>query len=144
MGLLSNKKKTYSGVGSAVQNLHNGPIESMLTTTVVSAQINEKDLGEAFKTTLATGTGLKLRSFIDYAHQKGYTNTLGWEVTQLEGDVFNDSSAYINYLSKYVYPSSSAETTTIPTTTETLISESSYVNGTETVTTKSYLSLIHI
>ena len=108
MGFLSSKK-TFSGVGSAVQNLHNGPIESMLTTTVVSAQINEKDLEESFKNTLASGTGLKLRSFIDYAHQKGYTNTLGWEVTKLEGDVFSDSSAYINYLSKYVYPSSSAE-----------------------------------
>ena len=137
MGFFSSKK-TFSGVGSAVQNLHNGPIESMLTTTVVSAQINEKDLGESFKNTLASGTGLKLRSFIDYAHQKGYTNTLGWEVTKLEGDVFSDSSAYINYLSKYVYPSSSAEVDTPKTSTKTLISESSYINGNETVTTKSY------
>lgn len=136
MGVLSSKK-TFSGVGSAVQNLHNGPIESALTTTVVSAQINEKDLGESFKTTLATGTGLKLRSFIDYAHQKGYTNTLGWDVTMLNGDVFSDSSAYINYLSTYVYPSSSAETSTTPTVKEKLISESSYANGNETVTTKS-------
>lgn len=138
MGFLSSKK-TFSGVGSAVQNLHNGPIESMLTTTVVSAQINEKDLGESFKNTLASGTGLKLRSFIDYAHQKGYTNTLGWEVTKLEGDVFSDSSAYINYLSKYVYPSSSVEVTTPRVLKDIqVISENTYVNGNNTITNKNY------
>lgn len=137
MGFFSGKKVTYSGVGSAIQNLHSGELSNSLTSAVLSANLNNTDVGKAFKDSLASGTGIQLRNFIDYAYKKGYTNTLGWEVTMLEGDTFSDGSSYLNYLSKYVYPSSSNEITTPKVEKEKkLISESSYVNGSNVVTTK--------
>ena len=111
MGIFSSKK-TYSGVGSAVQNLVHGPIEDILTTTIVSNQINNDDLSKTFKKTLSTGMGLKLRSFIDYAYRNGYTDKLRWQSAGLSGEVFSNSTAYTNYLGEYVYPSSSAQIVT--------------------------------
>ena len=49
MGLLGGKKKTYSGVGSAVQNLLADKLDNNLNTLTVSAQQNGTDLGEALK-----------------------------------------------------------------------------------------------
>ena len=144
MGLLGGKKKTYSGVGSAVQNLLADKLDNNLNTLTVSAQQNGTDLGEAFKKFLADGSGLKLRSVIDYAHQKGYTNTLGWKVSQITGEVFSDSTAYTNYLGQYVYPSgASTETSPETVASETVTNEASYRLGNDQVTEKTIHRIVN-
>lgn len=144
MSLFGGKKKTYSGVGSAVQNLLADKLDNNLNTLTVSAQQNNTDLGEAFKKFLADGSGLKLRSVIDYAHQKGYTNTLGWKVSQITGEVFSDSTAYTNYLGQYVYPSgASTETSPETVASETVTNEASYRLGNDQVTEKTIHRIVN-
>lgn len=139
MGLFSGKKKTYSGVGSAVQNLISSEPESSLVTTVVSSKVNSTDLSESIKNSLASGNGTKLRSAIDYAHQKGYTNTLNWRVSNITGEVFSDSTAYVNYLQTYVYPSSASTSTTPETVvSDRVTNQVSYRLGNDEVTEKTY------
>ena len=138
MGLFSSKK-TYSGVGSAVQNLLANELTNNLNTVTYSAILNNNDIGETFKNYLKSGTGSRLRSLIDYAHQKGYTDTLGWKVSDITGEVFSDSTAYTNYLHQYVYP-----TTIVSTDTGWLVQkdtnsyEDTYYIGNDVYTTKTY------
>lgn len=139
MGFFSSKKVTYSGVGSAVQNLVNGPIENLLTTTIVSNQLNNGSLNKTFEENLSTGMGLKLRSFIDYAYRNGYTNGLSWRSSGITGEVFSNSTAYTNYLGEYVYPSSSVQITTPQELIkEVKISEYDYYLGDKHVVVKRF------
>ena len=139
MGLFGGKKKTYSGVGSAVQNLLADKLDNNLNTLTVSAQQNNTDLGEAFKKFLADGSGLKLRSVIDYAHQKGYTKTIGWDVSDITGEVFSDSTAYITYLSQYVYPNQlSTDITPEVVVKDFNQTENTYILGSDVITEKTY------
>lgn len=139
MGIFSSKKKTFSGVGSAVQNLLSGEVENFLATTVVSANINKKDLGETFQTNLESGAGIKLRQFIDYAENKGYNKLLNWETSGLNGEMFSNSNEYANYLASIVYPSKYTETKTEPVIiSETRPQSSSYLNGFDYIETKTF------
>lgn len=139
MGIFSSKKKTFSGVGSAVQNLLNGEVENFLATTVVSANINKKDLGETFQTNLKSGAGIKLRQFIDYAENKGYNKLLNWETSGLNGEMFSNSNEYVNYLTTIVYPSKYTETKTEPVViSETKPQSSNYLNGFDYIETKTF------
>lgn len=134
---ICSKRITVSGVGSAVQNLLGEKIDNALATTVVSAQQNQADLGETFKNFLSSGTGLRLRSAIDYAHQKGYTDTVGWKISKITGEVFSDTTAYKAYLAQYVYPSGASTSTTPETTvSETITNQTSYTIGDNTITEK--------
>lgn len=139
MGLFSSKKKTFSGVGSAVQNLWNGDDTPMLTSTVVTAQVNQKDLGDTFLETLKSGSGMRLRNAIDYAKRSGYNNIIGWDSTYLKGEVFSNSNAYTRYLLDYVYPSTNAHSETEPEIVkETTPRESFYHLGNDRITTKKF------
>lgn len=137
--MFGSRKKTFSGVGSAVQNLLNGEVEKLLTTVAVSATINGDDLGDSFKNNLETGAGIKLRNFIDYTYNKGYTNLLKWETSGLKGEAFSNSNEYSTYLSNIVFPSSFAEVSTEPEiiakSTEQI---SSYVSGEHVIKTVRY------
>ncbi len=104
MGILD-ETTTYTSLGSAVQNLFSGDIEDVLKTSVVTANINNKDLGSSFIESLKTGSGMKLRKFIDYAKKSGYTDVLKWRTTNLTGETFSNSNEYTEYLSRLVYPS---------------------------------------
>lgn len=106
MGLFSSKRVTYTGVGSAVKNMLSTPVENSIKTIAVSAVINEADLGDTFVNTLAGGSGITLRSFINYANKHGYNNILGWRTTTLTGETFSNSTAYTKYLGENLYPSS--------------------------------------
>lgn len=131
------KRITVSGVGSAVQNLLGEKIDNALVTTVVSAQQNQTELGTAFKNFLSSGTGVRLRSIIDYAHQKGYTDTVGWKISKITGEVFSDTTAYKAYLAQYVYPSGASTSTTPETVaSEKITNQTSYTIGYNTVTEK--------
>lgn len=139
MGLFSSKKKTYSGVGSAVQNLLSNPLSNTINTVAVNALANNKDLGDQLTDTLSSGLGSKLRSFIDYAHQKGYTKLIGWSPSDITGEVFSDASAYINYLRNTTYH----DTTDIDETPEVVTKDSgetinAYVLGNDEIVEKTY------
>lgn len=139
MGLFSSKKKTYSGVGSAVQNLLSNPLENTMSTVAVTSIVNNKDLGDQLKDTLSTGMGTKLRSFIDYAHQRGYTNLIGWSPSDITGETFSDSSNYVNYLNKYIYPNSTSTTKTPEVVTkDSNETVNSYILGNDEIVEKTY------
>lgn len=114
MGLFSSKKKTFSGVGSAVQNMLDGDVEDVLTTTVVSATLAKENFADAFIKNLKDGSGRQLIRLMDYAQRHNYNSLLGWNTTKLRGEVFNNSSDYVSYLTNLIYPSSSAETQSEP------------------------------
>ena len=105
MGFFSDETITYTSVGSAVQNLFSGEVENILKTSVVTANINNKDLGSSFIESLKTGAGMKLRQLIDYTKKSGYNDLIGWRTTNLEGETFSNSNEYTEYLSRLVYPS---------------------------------------
>lgn len=139
MGLFSSKKKTFSGVGSAIQNLWNGDDTPMLTSTVVTAQVNQKDLGDTFLETLKTGSGMRLRNAIDYAKRSGYNNIIGWDSTYLKGEVFSNSNDYTRYLLDHVYPSTNVHTESLPEiVNESTPRESFYHLGDDRITTKRF------
>lgn len=134
MGLFSKKKKTFSGVGSAVQSMLDGKPDNIISLAAINANIANKDINTAINDVLTTGQGLKLRNFIDYANKKGYNQLLGWTTTSLTGEVFSSSTDYTNYLHNVVYPDNITETVSNPEIVKNEIAYEDIVGDTTTKT----------